>query len=542
MQLTEIARKRWSKLAIFVAAVLPPGIVWAVCNCGFGDGQFTLVSINTDGNMADWLPVHADLDNNVCDGPANGLVDRDAPVQSTGRDLAHFAFTFDNSNVYLFTERAGSTSNVQSFAYYADTDNDGLMETNEPVIGVTWSGNNRQVNVYVFTYVAQAPAGDPMIDNNGFGDGYTLPGSFANVPATGNPTRSGAWGSTSGQQMEFYVTWSELGLAPNTPFSFHIASSNASLGANSFTAQIDDNLGGCGGGPGTMVQSGVTFTPDRSLTGLIGQTVVGVHTLTNDGNANDSYDFSATQSGDFSPSVSYYQDTDGSGTLTAADTLLTDTDGDALPNTAPIAPGASITVLVAYGVPATAAAGESATVVSTAASDFQPLANDAVTDTIAALPGPRLVVSKNVTTLSDPVNLTTNPRAIPGSVVAYAIMVANEGAGTVDADAAVIVDSIPNDGCMIVTDIAGAGSGPVSFVDGSPGSNLNYSFISLGSLLDDIAFSNDGGLSYSYTPTPDASGCDPSVTHVEINPTGEFAANAGAGSPSVTFIFRVLMQ
>ena len=539
MHFFRIKKSRLSGLAALALSSLVPVIAWAVCTCGFGDGRFTLVSINVNGNMNDWAPVHADLDNNVCDGPANSLTDRDAPVQSTGRDLTHIAFTWDNNNVYLFTERAGSVSNTQTFVYYADTDNDRFMETGEPVIGVTWRGSNRRVNVYLFTYVAQAPGGDPMADSNGFGDGYTLPGSFANVPSTGNPTRSGTWGSASGQQMEFPVTWSELGVAPNTPFTFHVSSTNSSLGSSGFASQVDDNLSGCGGGLGSTAQTGVTFSPDLSLTGIIGQTVVGAHTLVNEGNATDSFDFAETVSGDFSPTVNYYDDTDGSGTLTAGDTLLTDTDGDGLPDTGPVAPGATISVLIAYDIPTSATGGDTAIVVSTASSDLQPLANAAVTDTISAIAGPSLVLTKQMLTISDPVNLTVNPKAIPGSVVEYSITIVNQGAGKVDADTIFIVDPIPGDACMIVDDIAGAGSGPVLFEDGAPASDLSYSFLSLGSPADDVAFSNDGGLTYNYTPTPDASGCDASVTHLDINPTGQFAADTGSGSPSVTFRFRV---
>ena len=117
---------RRSRIAVALLAMAMPFATWALCTCGFGDGLFTLVSINVDGNINDWTPVHADVDNNVCDGPANGASDRDAPVQSTGRDLTHFAFTWDANNVYLFTERSSSVSNTQSFVYYADADNDRL--------------------------------------------------------------------------------------------------------------------------------------------------------------------------------------------------------------------------------------------------------------------------------------------------------------------------------------------------------------------------------------------------------------------------------
>jgi uncharacterized repeat protein (TIGR01451 family) len=534
-------RKNVRRRIVLLAALMPVA-TWAVCTCGFGDGLLTLTTINVNGNLADWAAVHADLDNNVCDGPSGGLTDRDAPVQSTGRDLTHFAYTYDTNNVYLFTERAGSVSNTQSFVYYADTDNDAMMETGEPVIGVTWRGSNRRINVYVYTYVAAAAGGDPMVDGGGFGDGYTLPGSFANVPSTGNPIRSGAWGSVSGTQMEFLVTWAELGVPPNSPFTFHVASSNASLGANSFTAQIDDNLSGCGGGLGSTAQPGVTFVPDLSLTGIAGQSAVGVHTLTNTGNAVDNFDFASVASGDFAPVVSYYEDTDASGTLTAADTLLTDTDGDGDPNSGLIAPSATVSFLIVYDVPATAGAGDQAAITTTATSDFQPLVIDSVTDTIDVVPGPNVAVTKEVTTISDPVNMAVGPKAIPGSVVLYTVTVTNQGAGTVDIDTFEITDAIPSGGCLIVDDIDGIGSGPVDYMDGSPASTLSYTFISLDSTADDLSFSDDNGLTYDYEPSAGASGCDPVVTNIRIEPKGEFAANLGSGSPQGEFIFQMLVN
>ena len=100
-----------------------------------------------------------------------------------------------------------------------------------------------------------------------------------------------------------------------------------------------------------------------------------------------------------------------------------------------------------------------------------------------------------------------------------------------------LTDAIPNDSCLLVADIAG--NGPVRFDDGSPGSGLSYSFQSLGSATDDLEFSADGGSSYGYTPIPDASGCDPAVTHLRIMPKGPFAADAGTGSPQATFAFRI---
>jgi uncharacterized repeat protein (TIGR01451 family) len=528
-----------ARIAVFFIAAATPVATWAVCFCGYGDGVFTLTTINVNGNLDDWAAVHADIDNNVCDGPSGGLTDRDAPVQSTGRDLTHFAYTWDSNNVYLFTERSGSPSNIQSFAYYADIDNDGLMETGEPVIGVTWQGSNRRISVYVFTYVALASSGDPMVDAGGFGDGYSLPGSFADVPTGNDYDRRGPWGSGDGLQMEFWITWAELGIAPGSPFTFHVASSNASLGANSFTSQIDDNLSGCGGLLGSTVVPGTDFRTDLVLSGFASQAVAGVHTLTNTGNTDDSYDFTSSVSGDFTPTVSYYEDTDASGTFTAGDTLLTDTDGDGDPNTGILAPGASVTILVVYDIPGSAAVGETTIVTTTAASDFQPLETDSVADTISIVLQPILVVTKSVETATDPVNNGTNPKAIPGSDVLYTVTISNQGPGTADNNSFELTDTIPGNSCMIVADIAGAGSGPVEFQDGSPSSGLSYSYISLASTTDDLEFSADNGLSFGYLPTVGASDCDTSVTDIRINPTGTFAADIGGGSPEAEFSFLV---
>jgi hypothetical protein len=525
-----------------VAGALIPIIAWAQCVCGFGDGQFTLAPIVVDGNIADWAPIHADPDNNVCDGPANGLIDRDAPVQSTGRDLTHFAFTWDLNNIYLFTERVGSASNVQNFVYYADIDNDGLMETGEPVVGASWQGNNRRVSIYVFNYLAQAPAGDPMVDGLGFGDGYTLPGSFINVPTSNNPNRTGTWGAVNGVQMEFHITWAELGLAPGSAFTFHVASSNAALGSNSFTAQIDDNLSGCGGTLGTTQVPGVTFTPDLALQAAEGQSIYAAHTLTNTGNGPDEFDFSSIISGDYTPVVNYYHDVDNNGLFTAPDLLLTDTDGDGAPNTSTLGPGVAISVLIEYQIPIGLSAGDVATVQTTAASDLEPLSNDSVTDTIEIFVPPELLVMKSVTTIEDPISLTVNPKAIPGANVLYTARITNQGAGTVDADSLVITDPIPNDSCLQVVDIGAPGSGPVGFTDGTPSSNITYSFISLADVTDDISFSNDGGGSYTYSPVANPAGCDPNVSHVRINPKGTFAADTGGGSPSAEFSFRVTVN
>lgn len=165
--------------------------------------------------------------------------------------------------------------------------------------------------------------------------------------------------------------------------------------------------------------------------------------------------------------------------------------------------------------------------------------------TIGALepsPCPSFNVVRNALTESDPVNTTTNPKAIPGSTVINTVEITNTAAGTADTGSVVITDRIPLDAALQVTDFDGATSGPVRFDDGSPVSGLSYIFTSLGSTTDDVAFSNNNGATYNYTPSPDASGVDTTVTHIRIIPSGAFQGSGGGGDPSATFAFKTILQ
>ncbi len=507
-------------VSLIIAGPFYPGSTLAQCVCGFDDGIFTLTTIVVDGDTSDWASVLGDPDNNVCDGPSGGIPDLDAPVQSTGRDIAQFAFTWDATSVYLFTERVGSQSNAQQFIYYADTDNDGLMETGEPVVGVSWKGSNRNVDVSLFSYVSDDPAGDPMVDGGGLADGYTLPGSFVDASGGTNPVRSGAWGSADGLNMEFSVSWAELGLAPGTPFTFHVSSTNSSLDAANIADKIDDNLSGCGGGSGSSQFAALTFIPNLTLSGKHLDAVVAAHTLTNDGNGDDIFDLASVIAGDHTPTVSYYRDADASGDLSAGDFLLTDTDADLFPDTGLVAAGQTVELLIIYEIGFVSAFDPMgiATIVTTATSSFDTLSSQFVTDTVEIILAADLILVKSVVVLQDPVSGMTDPKAIPGAIVLYTITVSNQGGIPADLNTTILTDKIPANSSLLVSDIAGGGSGPVSFSDGSPASGLTYTFTSLGSTTDDLEFSDDGGATFNYTPVPDIDGADSNVTDIRISP------------------------
>jgi uncharacterized repeat protein (TIGR01451 family) len=153
---------------------------------------------------------------------------------------------------------------------------------------------------------------------------------------------------------------------------------------------------------------------------------------------------------------------------------------------------------------------------------------------------PRFVMSKTVTTESDPTNGNLNPKAIPGATVIYTLTVENRGGAGTDSNSVVVIDPITSNLMLYVNDFGGAG--PVAFTDGSTPSGLTYTFIGLGSGGDDLAFSNNNGASYGYPPVPDANGYDGAVTHIRVNPKGAFNGVSGLNVPSFTLRFRAKVK
>jgi hypothetical protein len=155
---------------------------------------------------------------------------------------------------------------------------------------------------------------------------------------------------------------------------------------------------------------------------------------------------------------------------------------------------------------------------------------------------PALTVVKSSSVISDPFNGTTNPKAIPGALANYSIGVTNTNAGTADSGTTIITDAVPSTMRLYVGDVGGVGSGPVAFANGTPTSGLSYTFTSLASTTDSIAFSNNGGATYTYTPVPDANGYDSNVTHIRVTPTGTFAGASSGSNPNFQLQMRMQVR
>lgn len=219
-------------------------------------------TITIDGNISDWTTA-PDITFNSGqyaedgDGRSCPSSDRDAqpdPIDATtcttllaGRDLRKFAFTWDDSNLYLYIERFANSTNVTDWWFYIDTNADGYLQNGEPVLGVSWQGSNQSTDRTLYQYVAvDGVNGDPLTGPPaGSADGYTMPGAITNAIALGSVNG----GHVSGERMETWIAWSDLGSTGPSSLRFHIASANGTNLPNA----IVDNMDGPGGAGGAII-------------------------------------------------------------------------------------------------------------------------------------------------------------------------------------------------------------------------------------------------------------------------------------------------
>ena len=148
----------------------------------------------------------------------------------------------------------------------------------------------------------------------------------------------------------------------------------------------------------------------------------------------------------------------------------------------------------------------------------------------APLAAAALTVTKATSVVADGVS-TLNPKALPGASVDTSLTVASPLANGVTPIAGVTVtDLVPVTVKLRVADLGAAGSGPIEFTDGGLlgllGSGLTFSYIALASTADGVDFSSDG-VTWTYVPVADASGCDAKVRAIRVRLSGDEAAGSG---------------
>jgi len=170
--------------------------------------------------------------------------------------------------------------------------------------------------------------------------------------------------------------------------------------------------------------------------------------------------------------------------------------------------------------------------------DHQPGNNIAASVANIVEPAAALGAVKNRTTVEDPLNGTTNPKAIPGAFVEYDVEISNRHGYRIDRNTVYFVDAVPAGTALFVADLP-TNNGPVRFTEGPVRSGLRFRFRGLADNTDDVWFSADGGASWTYAPTPDLTGCDPTVTHVRVRPRGRMRQRTAAGPSSFSLAFRI---
>ena len=472
--------------------------------------------------------------------------DLDYQIDSTGRDLKTFAYTYDNNFLYLWVERYASTSNTTDWWFFIDNNGsgpDGLMQSGEKLLRVSWQGNNGTTTVQLFNYVSARASGDlmtcPATGSNsvadgwcpvaGVADGYDMPGTYGTeitLLASNGDSQNQNGGLTSGAQsgleMETRISWAALASTGPSSMGFHISASNG----QNMPKNTKDNMNGPGGNGGSIVFTDLAVSKSASSTSV------------NSGSS-FSYSISITNNGDDASGVTL---TDA---LPAGITLVSSsaTHGSYTGNLWTVGELAS-TEVATLTLNVSADTVSSATVITNTANNLTLAETDTVAGNdsdsvdVTISPAPIITTIKTVETYSDPVNARSNPKAIPGAVVEYTITSSN--AGFQAADSVSITDSIPVNTEMFVGDIDGGGSGPVKFDPDT--STLGYNFILIDNNADDIEFSSDGGNFYSYAPSPDLDGFDSNITHFRVNTSGAFAASNGSTDPSFNIQFRVRLQ
>lgn len=548
-------RRLLASLLLLVALGWAQGAA-AACSCGFADGAYTLATETIDGTFTDWSTVLADTDNSACDA-ADGAGDPDSTsINNSGRDLRWFSQTWDNTYVYLYTEREGGNSAQQQFLYYADLDSDGFMETGEFVINAGWSNSGTTLTRY--TYTQAVGGGDPMTNGSGAADGYTLQGTLGSSLAGGSGAMTGSSSATNGSTLlEFRIPWTALGVAAGTGVTFHVSTLSGSINSSNPPGNVNDNMSGCGGGLGGTKFASFTFTPDRSLSTVhnSGQPtfpytkqVCGAHAIVNNGNDDDIFNIVAGTLPSGVTAAAYYSDVNNNGTYdSGTDTALTDsTDAGSVIDTGSVAVLATKNIMACYTVQFTNSYTPlgNLVVTTTASSAWNSSVNHSVTDTITVTAVADPVVTKSSVVVTDPINgAGAGRKRLPGSFIDYTVTIANQGGRAIDANTTIISDLInTTNASLFVNTLGGTPAGPVDQTNGATACGLVAASLT-------TLYSNNGAVTvtsadalYGYTPTADGNGVDSAVTAIRIKPSGTFAAQTTATPPSCSWRFRVRVK
>ncbi|MGI9326951.1 MAG: hypothetical protein ACR2PZ_17155 [Pseudomonadales bacterium] len=343
---------------------------------------------------------------------------------------------------------------------------------------------------------------------------------------------AGAAGLSNSQTraFDFAIVQTDASCAP-------IAAAPLSIPSGSYVALTVDNEPNAGSGQAVFVYPYDTASGESSRAELPATTIINVDSVGWFDAAGGGSVLSSLVAGQTAYLRALVSDPFGSADITAASFELFDATGTSVSTgaLAEIAATAGTkTYEVGYTVPLDAVNGTWTAAVSAAEGTEGNITHTAYGN-VEVTGGAGLRVEKTLAVTFDG-SSPSAPKAIPGAEVEYAITVTNDGGDPIEADSIEIRDQLPGE----LTYLLGNPLDPITFIDGTPSSNLSFTFSGLASTTDDVEFSNDGGASF-ITPVVDADGADatiPPINFILVTPQGTMPANGGS-APSFEIRLRM---
>lgn len=117
--------------------------------------------------------------------------------------------------------------------------------------------------------------------------------------------------------------------------------------------------------------------------------------------------------------------------------------------------------------------------------------------------------------IADPLG-SLRPKALPGAVIEYELAVSNVARATTANNIFAITSPVPPQLMLIVGMPDAAPGTAFEFVNQSGGGRDGCSIETLASSADCVEFSDNGGRTFDYVPTPGIDGVDSRVTHLRF--------------------------
>lgn len=163
---------------------------------------------------------------------------------------------------------------------------------------------------------------------------------------------------------------------------------------------------------------------------------------------------------------------------------------------------------------------------------------------------PIVSVQKTVTIVSDPLNGTNKPKAIPGAQLIYDLLIRNSGDGKTDNNSIIIQSTIPNNASLFIGNLdcmglnRGTQNQAICFKDGSGAQNsgLNFTMNAINDVNDHVSFSING-TDFSYQPNLANGNYDAAIRFIRFEPKGELNGVAIPGQiPQLTFSYQLKLD